>query len=77
MEGSTNVWINGLEALRVDDHFESHGCTSCPKLAHARALANGSPNVYINGKRAGRLNDPIDCGGAVVTGSANVYINGE
>ncbi|MEJ1124097.1 PAAR domain-containing protein [Phyllobacterium sp. CCNWLW183] len=24
IEGSPNVWINGLNALRVDDHFESH-----------------------------------------------------
>lgn len=77
IEGSPNVWINGLEALRVQDHFESHGCSTCPAPAHPRALADGSPNVYINGQKAGRLHDPIDCGGAVITGSENVFINGQ
>ena len=73
IEGSPNVVINGLPAVRLGDSFAMHACPAHGGL-HPRALATGSSSVIINGKPAGRLGDSIDCGGAVMTGSANVLI---
>ena len=76
-EGSDDVWINGLKAMRVDDGYEPHGCPSCPEPAHGRKLAKGSPTVFINGRAAGRIGDAIDCGGEAQEGSGNVYFDGD
>ncbi|NSY09501.1 hypothetical protein G6L84_23510 [Agrobacterium tumefaciens] len=72
--GSNNVYVNGRPLMRVGDAYLPHGCPSCPKPLHPRALAAGASTVFINGKRAGRVGDAIDCGGNAQTGSTDVYI---
>ena len=72
--GSANVFVNGLPLMGVGDAYEPHGCGTCPKPAHARALASGSGTVFVNGKPAGRQGDAIDCGGSAQGASDDVWI---
>lgn len=76
VEGSPDVFINGLAAMRVGDPYEPHGCSVCPKGTHPRKLAVGSSSVFINGSPAGRIGDAIDCGGEAMEGSPDVIIGG-
>src|SRR6056297_1127088 len=48
IEGSPDVFINDLKALRQGDALAPHGCSNCPP--HACAVSGGSPSVYVNGK---------------------------
>jgi len=72
-QASTSVFINGLGAHRVGDHWQTHCCgPSC----HDSALAAGSATVFVNGKPLGRIGDPVACGSAVASGSGNVFAGG-
>jgi len=72
-EASTDVFINGLGAHRVGDHWQTHCCgPSC----HDSTLAAGSATVFVNGKPLGRIGDAIACGSAVASGSGNVFAGG-
>lgn len=71
-EGSSNVYINGIPAMRQGDAFESHACPD--ESDHSRSLAGGSGSVFINGKPTGRVGDAISCGGTVIEGSGSVSI---
>lgn len=75
VQGSPNVFIDGIAAVRVGDAYAAHACPSCPAPAHGRALAVGSPTVEINGRPAGRIGDAIDCGGAAAAGSGTVFVD--
>ena len=75
VEGSPDVLVNGIPAVRVGDAYAAHGCPSCPAPSHGRALAQGSPTVLINGRPAGRIGDAIDCGGAAAAGSGDVFLD--
>lgn len=73
IEGSSDVFINGIEALRTKDKFDTHCCgSSC----HDSYLADGSSSVNINGRPAGRIGDPVRCGSVVAQGSPTVKIGG-
>ena len=72
IEGSDDVFINGLPAVRVGDAYAMHGCNGCKP--HQRKAAQGSSTVNINGQPAVRIGDGIDCGGVAQTGSSNVFI---
>jgi len=65
-QGSPNVFINGIAAHRVGDHWP----------VHDGVLAQGSPNVFVNGVALGRIGDAISCGDTVAQGSPNVFVNG-
>jgi len=71
IEGSPDVFINDLKALRQGDALAPHGCSNCPP--HARAVSGGSPSVYVNGKPLARLGDAINCGGKMQQASGDVY----
>ncbi|WP_137134816.1 PAAR domain-containing protein [Rhizobium sp. FKY42] len=75
--GSSDVFTNGLHAMRVGDSYAAHACTMGHAGPHARALMSGSASVFINGRPAGRIGDAIDCGGTAATGSSNVFIGDE
>ena len=78
VEGSKNVFVNGMPLHRQGDGWSVHCCTH-PEVTHGchgSVLAVGSSTVYINGKQAGRIGDPVACGGNVATGSPNVFIGG-
>ncbi len=67
IEGSGDVFINGLPAVRQGDAYAAHGCVVC--ASHERYAAQGSATVNINGRPAVRVGDAIDCGGVALTGS--------
>lgn len=81
-QGSPNVYINGIPAHRVGDHWVAHTCIKVPSKNHEYApdthegvLSQGSPTVFVNGQPLGRVGDAISCGDHVATGSPNVFIN--
>jgi uncharacterized Zn-binding protein involved in type VI secretion len=69
-EASDNVFINGLGAHRLGDHWATHCCTI---ICHDGEAAEGSSTVFINGKAAVRIGDIISCGSASAEGSPNVF----
>ena len=73
VEGSSDVEINGRDALRVGDRG-AHGSCCGPNQWQA---VGGAPGVFINGQKAHRVGDHVaHCGGDGVleTGSGNVLI---
>lgn len=71
--GSPNVFINGIPALRVGDHYVTH---QCGHSSHDSVVAAGSSTVFVNGKPLARIADSIACGSAVGQGSSNVFAGG-
>lgn len=67
VNGSPNVTINGLPAVRVGD------TVSC-RLSGASTIAEGSSKVTFNGQPAARTGDSTDNGGSLLQGSGNVFI---
>jgi len=72
-EGSHNVFINGIPAHRVGDHWMTHCCGA---ICHDSVAATGSRNVYINKKQLCRVDDLTECGSFMgKTHSPNVFVN--
>lgn len=69
IEGSPNVFANGLAVHRQGDAWDIHG-------NHGGVLSSGSSTVFVNGKELGRVGDPISCGTTVATGSPDVFAGG-
>lgn len=69
--GSPNVFINGIAAHRVGDHWVEH---TCDDNTHDGIAVQGSSTVFINGVPAMRVGDMISCGSAVAQGSPNVFV---
>lgn len=63
--GSSNVFTNSKNAVRVDDP------DACPAT-----IAQGSSTVFINGKPAARKGDLNTDGCPIIEGSGNVFIGG-
>lgn len=74
VECSPNVFINGMGAGRVGDHYAAHGCVT--HASHQDVIAAGSSTVFINGRPAARVGDAVSIGGSVQGGSGNVFIGG-
>lgn len=73
VQGSTDVFVNGLGAHRVTDTWASH---CCGPVCHASVQAGGSGTVYVNGLSLARIGDPVACGSVCATGSQNVFAGG-
>jgi uncharacterized Zn-binding protein involved in type VI secretion len=70
VSASPNVFINGIQAHRLNDPWFIHCCDSnCHDV-----VASGSGTVYINGLPAARMGDSISCGSLISEGSPNVHI---
>ena len=69
-EASDNVFINGIGAHRVGDHWVTHCCTI---ICHDATASEGSSTVFINGKAAVRIGDMLSCGSASAEGSPSVF----
>lgn len=73
VEGSPDVFVNGLPIHRVTDLWAPHTC----QTTHSGILVGGSSVVYANGLQVGRVGDPIgprpECFSHVVQGSDNVF----
>lgn len=74
IQGSPDVFINGIPAHRVGDSWATH-CNPVMSC-HVSVLAAGSGSVFVNGKALGRIGDPVACGSSVATGSGNVFAGG-
>jgi uncharacterized Zn-binding protein involved in type VI secretion len=75
IEGSPNVNVNSLPALRVGDHGVHAACCG-PNMWTAK---DGSGTVFINNKAAHRKDDAdTHCGGdgKLNTASSNVIVGG-
>jgi len=78
IEGSQNVFVNGIPAHRERDGWDVH-CCPCPRVPHGchdSSLAAGSSTVFANGKQLCRIGDPVACGSSVAGGSGNVFAGG-
>lgn len=73
VQGSPNVFINGIASHRVGDFWPSHNCND---NSHSGVMASGSPNVFVNGLAMARVGDSISCGDTAAAGSPNVFCNG-
>lgn len=71
IEGSSDVFIDGIPAARVGDALAPHDKPKNP--LHPRAIASGSSTVFINGKPAALTGSAVDCGGVII-GSGTVVI---
>lgn len=71
---SSDVFINGKGAGRVNDTYSSHSCSE--HSSHVGHISSGSATVFINGMAAARIGDSVSCGGTVAEGSPDVYIGG-
>lgn len=72
VNGSTDVFINKLAAIRLDDPGIHMACCG----PNQWQVAKGSPSVYVNGKPLARMGDKTKhCGGdgAFIIGSPNVF----
>lgn len=74
IEGSPDVFIEGLEALRQDDAWAAH-CDPVP-TCHSANQAAGSSTVFVNGKPLARIGDAVGCGSSVATGATTVFAGG-
>lgn len=62
--GSTNVFIGGKPAARLNDKAR---CTGSVDM-----ISGGSSKVFINGKPAARVGDPTLHGGIITAGCSSV-----
>ncbi len=73
IQGSNNVFIESLSALRKGDAVAPH--TKPKRAPHPRKVAGGSPDVFVNGRPIARVGDSIDCGGKMIAGSGTVFVD--
>lgn len=69
-QGSPNVFVNGLPAHRLGDHWTAHCCFV---VCHDSTLSGGSSTVFANGRPLGRVGDAVACGSVAAQGSSNVF----
>lgn len=75
VQGSTNVLVNALSAVRLKDQGLHAACCA----TNTWQAVSGSKTVFINGKPAVRQGDTTQhCGGAgrLVQGSTDVIVGG-
>ena len=72
IEGSENVFANGLSVVRIGDRVESHGL---PPHSPSPPMVEGSSTVFVNGIEVCREGDAANCGDTI-TGSSNVSAGG-
>ena len=68
IEGSSNVFIDGLPAARVGDSLMPHAKPNHPP--HPRSISSGSSTVFINGKPAAITGGDVSCGGVTIGGGS-------
>lgn len=73
-ECSSNVFINGIGAVRIGDKVALHNKPGC--VPDESTLTVGSSTVFINGKGAGRLGDEYTDDNTITSGSETVFIGG-
>lgn len=74
VEGSSNVFVNGIACHRQTDAWIPHGCGVC--TPHGGNTSAGSGTVYVNSVQIARIGDPVSCGSSIAEGSGNVFAGG-
>lgn len=74
IEGSPDVFIDGMPAARVGDALAPHDKPNNPP--HPRKIAAGSSTVLVNGKPLAITGGAVDCGGVII-GSGTVIVGDE
>jgi uncharacterized Zn-binding protein involved in type VI secretion len=68
IQGSPNVFLNGLAVARVGDSVSAHTCGS---NTHDGVINSGGSNIFVNGQEIALIGSPVSCGGAVAQGSSD------
>jgi|TARA_B100000780_G_scaffold174368_1_gene122103 uncharacterized Zn-binding protein involved in type VI secretion len=76
LEGSNNVFVNGIAWSRQGDNNNSHLLPGAPCPSHSAPITIGSKTVFVNSKGAGRIGDAITGCTSVAEGSTNVFAGG-
>ena len=72
-EGSSDVFVNNIGAVRAGDLCEVHTVPSGPVcVPHVVSLTSFSSTVFVNNKGVGRLGDEYS-GHTITSGSGNVF----
>jgi uncharacterized Zn-binding protein involved in type VI secretion len=71
-EGSSNVFINGIGAVRFGDAMKTH-THGCGCVNHSPTLSTSSSTVLVNGRGIGRNTDSYGGDHPLSSGSTNVY----
>ena len=78
LQGSSNVFVNGLPISRQGDlntpHLLPPFVPACP--THTAPITLGSLTVRVNGRGCGRVGDYVASCTFVATGSPNVFAGG-
>jgi uncharacterized Zn-binding protein involved in type VI secretion len=72
IEGSPDVFVNGIPVHRVGDAWDSH---CCGPTCHGGEQQTGSPTVFVNGRPVARVGDQISCGSLNLEGSPDVFVD--
>lgn len=68
VEGSSNVFLNGIPVARVGDRVSAH---TCGNNTHDGVIMAGVSNIFVNGQEIALIGSPVSCGGAVAQGSSD------
>lgn len=68
IQGSNNVFVNGLPAVRTGDKYKLHCCNGSCHVP----TATGSSKVFVNKRGVTRMGDKTTCGDTSMGGSGNV-----
>lgn len=71
IQGSSNVLVNGIGAVRVGDKYLVH---TCGNDTHVDSASVGSKTVKINGQFVMRVGDLLTPAGMVAEGSHSVFV---
>ena len=75
-QGSFNVFVNSIGAVRADDLHAVHTFPVGPAcVPHALPLTSFSSSVFVNSRGVGRLGDDY-VGHVLTSGSSNVFAGG-
>jgi uncharacterized Zn-binding protein involved in type VI secretion len=74
LEGSPDVFVNGLAVNRLGDAWAIHGGLF-PNLPHAGTTFTGAPTVFCNGRPVARIGDHVSppCLSTAAHGSPTVF----
>jgi len=74
VEGSSNVFVNGIACHAEGDAWIPHGCGVC--TPHGGSAGTTGKKVYVNGDEISTVGTPVDCGSTIAEGSSNVFAGG-
>jgi uncharacterized Zn-binding protein involved in type VI secretion len=71
VNGSPNVFVNGIAVVRQDDTVGIHPRSGCS--TDTSVLTTFSATVFVNGKGVGRVGDQYTSDNTITSGSPTVF----